>query len=79
MIKVDHRTRRAGLGDTFLTDGEIIRIALDTDKTIAQDAFQTVMYPETYIIAPDSTVRRKIARITDWTSPDMAAFLDTLK
>lgn len=53
-------------------------IGHDRDKVISQDAFQTVMYPETYIIGPDMRIRAKIAGITDWAGDDMDRFLKSL-
>jgi uncharacterized protein YfaP (DUF2135 family) len=34
--------------------------AWDRDKRIAQDAFQTIRYPESVIIGPDQRIREKI-------------------
>lgn len=36
-------------------------IAHDPDKIIAQDLYQTYMYPETYVIGPDGTIIEKFA------------------
>lgn len=37
-----------------------VLIAWDLSKDISQDLFQTLRYPETYIIGPDQTLRKKI-------------------
>ena len=42
------------------TDLKNVYIAWDPSKKISQDLFQTLRYPESYIIAPDQTIRKKI-------------------
>lgn len=56
-----------------------IVIGLDPQKKIAQDLFGTILFPETFIIGPDLTIRRKIAGDIDWTGPDMAAELEKIR
>ncbi len=52
-------------------------IAWDPSKKISQDLFQTMRYPETYIIAPDQTLRKKIIGAdTDFSSDD---FIEDMK
>ena len=51
-------------------------IAHDPKKAIAQDVFQTVLYPESFIIAPDLRIVRKIAGVTDWTGQDIRQLID---
>ena len=41
-------------------NSENVIIAWDPEKKISQDLFQTIRYPETYIIGPDLTLRQKI-------------------
>lgn len=41
-------------------------IGLDTDKRISKDLFETTMYPETFIIDKELTIKHKIEGITDW-------------
>lgn len=53
-------------------------IAHDQNKAISQDIFQTVLYPETYIIGPDLTLQKKIVGLIDWTGDDILSFLETL-
>lgn len=47
-----------------LSDNVII--AHDPDQRVAQDVFQTVQYPETYIIKRDLTIADKVIGMTDW-------------
>ncbi len=54
---------------------ENVVIGYDTDKEISQDLFQTVRFPETYIIGPDLKIITKIVGLTDWTSSEIAAFI----
>ncbi len=56
-----------------------IVIGLDPQKKIAQDLFGTVLFPETFIIGPDLTIRRKIAGETDWNGPELSADLEKIK
>ena len=53
-------------------------LAHDPMQKLSQDVFQTVKYPETFIIAPDLTVSRKIIGETDWLSPDLGNYLNGL-
>ena len=61
-----------------LNQSENIIIGLDTEKKISQDMFGTVMYPETFIIAPDLTIRKKVAGVTDWTGEDIKMLIKQL-
>ncbi len=46
-----------------------VLIGWDPNKAISQDLFQTILYPETYIIGRDLTLRRKIVGAdTDFSS-----------
>ncbi len=51
-----------------------IVIAQDRDKHISQDLFQTVLYPESFIIGPDLRIRQKISGATDWNALDTHLF-----
>jgi len=51
--------------------------ARDGDATIAR-RYGTVRYPETYIVAPDGRVARKIVGPTDWNNPEMVRYLRDL-
>lgn len=42
------------------------------------EEFGTFMYPETYIIAADGKVLRKIAEGADWMDPNMIRYFDSL-
>lgn len=53
-------------------------IVHDKDKAISQDLFQTIRLPETIIIDPAGEMVRKVAGDTDWTGPDMKAYLSGL-
>jgi len=46
-------------------------------KKIAQE-YGTEMYPETYFIARDGRIARKIVGAQDWQSPELVASLDAL-
>ena len=61
-----------------LTNANNIIIGLDSEKKISQDIFGTVMYPETFIIAPDLTIRKKVAGVTDWTGDDIKMLIKQL-
>lgn len=55
-----------------------IYIAIDKDRAITQDVFQTFAYPETIIIDRQGKMVRKIAGDADWTSPEMTAYLRSI-
>lgn len=55
-------------------------VALDPDKVLAQDVFQTVRLPETILIDTELRMVDKIAGpVKDWLSPAMMIQLDALK
>ena len=54
------------------------QIVHDPDRAIAQDLFQTVKFPETVIIDPSGQMVRKVIGDTDWTGPEMKAYLSGL-
>lgn len=51
----------------------------DTDKTVSKDLFQTVKYPETYILKPDLTIDQKIEGVFDWQPYEFGLYLESLK
>ncbi|MCB1680952.1 MAG: TlpA family protein disulfide reductase [Alphaproteobacteria bacterium] len=51
-------------------------IGLDPEKKIAQDLFGTVLFPETYIIGPDMTIRRKIVGAIEWSGQNLENLLN---
>ena len=53
-------------------------IAHDPGKAISQDLFQTVLYPETFIIGPDMKIKTKIAGLTDWAGDDILSLIEEL-
>ncbi len=53
-------------------------ISLDAERHISQDLFQTIRLPETFIIAPDGRMVRKVIGDTDWTGETMRAYLTSL-
>lgn len=53
-------------------------VAKDNRGAITRDLYQTYQLPETYIIAKDGTIARKVVGDTDWQSEDMAKFLTSL-
>ncbi|PCI99493.1 MAG: hypothetical protein COB14_06345 [Alphaproteobacteria bacterium] len=57
-----------------LTLGNVI-IGLDTDKSISREIFKTTMYPETFIIDKNLTIKHKIEGITDWLGIDVQRLL----
>ncbi len=55
-------------------------VALDPDKVLAQDIFQTVRLPETILIDTELRMVDKIAGpVADWLSPAMMLQLDALR
>lgn len=70
--------KRFDLGIQEKAQAPNIIIGLDPQKKIAQDLFGTVLFPETFIIGPDLTIRRKIAGETDWNGPEMSAELEKI-
>lgn len=66
----------AKLAREFLTqNGITFRNFIDPDKKIA-DALGVVAYPETFLIAPDGKLVRKIMGEQDWSSPAMRQVLE---
>lgn len=53
-------------------------LAHDPMQKLSQDVFQTVKYPETFIIAPDLTVSRKVIGETNWGSPEIQSHIEVL-
>lgn len=53
-------------------------IGHDPEKTIAHDLFQTTLFPETYILDRNGTIRRHIIGVTNWKSPALRADLEAL-
>ena len=49
----------------------------DPDQTAAK-LFHTKMWPETYIIDRQGLIRRKFIGATDWSSPEIRAYIDSL-
>lgn len=60
----------------FNIDPENVIVAHDMNKSISQDLFQTTLYPETFIIAPDLTIQKKITGMIDWTSDSTLSMID---
>lgn len=50
---------------------ENIIVVHDKNKAISGDVFQTSIYPETFIVAPDLTISRKVVGSVDWMSDEM--------
>lgn len=50
----------------FETKKSNVIIAHDVGKVISQDTFQTSTYPETFIIAPDLSITKKINGVVEW-------------
>ena len=65
------------LPDTSRTQlrAENIVIGLDTDKSISRDLYDTIMYPETFIIDETLNQKARIAGITDWLGTDVQKLL----
>lgn len=55
-----------------------IIIVHDKNKIISSDVFQTSTYPESFIIAPDLTINRKVIGSLDWMSDEMRRSLRAL-
>ena len=56
-----------------------VYIAHDQDKAIAQDLFQTIKYPETYVIRKDLKVEEKVVGEIDWLSTKIVNRIKSLK
>lgn len=51
----------------------------DPDKSVTQDLYQTILLPETVVLAPGLILKRKIAGADfDWTAPEMVKELKSL-
>lgn len=61
-----------------LTASNVI-IAHDVNKRISQDLFQSVLYPETFIIGPDLVIQKKIAGVIDWTGEELRSYIKSIK
>lgn len=59
-------------------DDKNIFIAVDKNRAITHDLFQTFAYPETIIIDREGNMIRKIAGDADWTSKEMMEYLRSL-
>lgn len=59
IAKLDDTAQRQAKLDNFI-------IAHDKDKIISQDMFQTVMYPESFIIDQNLIIQEKIAGFIEW-------------
>jgi thiol-disulfide isomerase/thioredoxin len=55
-----------------------VLIGLDEGRKIARDLYGTRMYPETYMIAPDGHLARKIAGVVEWDDPLLKKYVETL-
>mgnify|MGYP006426375727 CR=1 FL=1 len=51
------------------------RLVHDPDQVIAFERFQTVRYPETFIIGPAGYMRREITGPAQWGHPEMREYL----
>jgi thiol-disulfide isomerase/thioredoxin len=71
--EIDRFLKKAGIVPT-----PNLIIALDAEKHISQDLFQTIRLPETFIIAPDGRMVKKVIGDTDWTGAAMRAYLTGL-
>ena len=49
----------------------------DPDQTAAK-LFHTDMWPETYVIDRNGIIRRKFVGATDWSDPEIRAYLNSL-
>lgn len=58
---------------------ENIVIGRDEGKRISQDLFQTIKYPETYIITPGGLIAEKIIGAKNWDTSEMKNLLLSLK
>jgi thiol-disulfide isomerase/thioredoxin len=82
VLAISSDSTQAGI-DKFLKKAGItpsanLLIALDAEKHISQDLFQTIRLPETFIIAPNGRMVRKVIGDTDWTGETMRAYLTGL-
>lgn len=80
-VSVDDRIENierfiAKMGNKAKNDN--VFIIHDHNKVVAQDIFQSLKYPETYIIDRELIIRRKIAGIIEWTGEETLRFIDDL-
>ena len=54
-----------------------LKTVRDPEQTVAR-LFHTKMWPETYIIDRQGVIRRKFVGATDWSSPEIRAYLKSL-
>lgn len=64
--------------ETFLSDYHITYPTARDPSQNLMHRYGTQQIPETYVIAPDGTVTRKLVSVADWTSPEMKAYLTGL-
>ncbi len=61
-----------------ITPSRNLVIALDAERHISQDLFQTIRLPETFIIDPQGHMVKKVIGDTDWTGETMRTYLSGL-
>lgn len=75
--KIDMFLKRIGLAlHTDLPENFIM--THDPKKHLAHDLFQSVKYPETFMLTPDYRIDKKIIGETDWLSPEMDRYISSL-
>lgn len=80
-VSVDHdrKAMQKFLDKMDIKGNSQVIVVEDPQRRIAQDIFQTVRYPETYLLGPDLTIRRKYVGLEiDWLGDDFAAQLGAL-
>lgn len=55
-----------------------VLIGHDENKIISRGLYQTRLYPESFIIGPDQTIRRKVAGVIEWMGEDFLNFLENI-
>ena len=68
----------AGAYDKFLRDHQVTFPTYRDPAKKISSRYGTYMYPETYLIARDGRIARKIIGPQNWDSPALLAYLDSL-
>jgi len=66
------------LASEFLTQNGITFLNYFDENARFSREWELKVYPETFLIAPDGTLMRRIPGLREWDSPDMVAELESL-
>jgi cytochrome c biogenesis protein CcmG, thiol:disulfide interchange protein DsbE len=62
----------------FLVDHHVDLVSVRDAQQISNVRYNTVQYPETYIIDRQGIIRRKFIGAQDWTNPEIVSYLKQL-